>query len=281
MNKQLLALFLTVSAFLPSVAFADIAPSVSTIGSISPPKESAIQMSREVVTFTVPSKIIPYTTDTSAPTMPALATFWMKNPTGKAMTQQVLFPVTFSVGVSGEVKQYAKNVRVTVNGKRVALKETTGAYNTYTNGGVMKTEQRSNGYSFVMRIPAKKTVTVVVRFDAPVGYNYYNEQEPTVDYLLASGAGWGGPIEKATIQFVYPMKARKQWVRQIESAPTSTAQTLTGRAVSFLYTNFEPKENDKPHYVFLTPVQAKVDPAGAPVTTKYPGCDDKHPENCP
>lgn len=276
-------LFLLGSFALPLAAQADIAPSISEIGSVAPPQESVIQMTRETVRFTLPAGLISSENiEKTAPTMPAEATFWLKNPTAQAVDQRVIFPVVFHIGTTGEVQQYAKHVRVWVNGKLVATKETKGSYDTYTNDGRLTKGEKVNGYEFALRIPAKKMATVIVRFDAPVGYNYYNSAEPTVTYLLASGAGWAGPIQKAEISFIYPRAARAAWVEQLESTPTTTRKTALGHVVTFTYLNLEPKQQDAPHYAFVTPTQAKKDPKhAAPSTTKYPGCDDRHPENCP
>lgn len=77
--------------------------------------------------------------------------------------------------------------------------------------------QKTSGYAFSFSVPAKRTVTVTIRFDAPLGANYWDGTDLTLDYLLASGAGWGGTIGRADIQFVYPFKLKKGWIDLIES----------------------------------------------------------------
>ena len=284
MTKKIL--FMTAAAlatlFAPAVAMADMAPSTSDIGSLQPPQESKIQMASETVSFTIPANLkSPFVSDTAVKLIPTRALFMMKNPTKAAMKQHVIFPVTYTDSSEG-MKQYAKNVRVYVNGYSKQITATKGTYRTFDANGKEIQSPMVDGYAFDMTIPALRTIPVVVRFNAPVGYNYFNDKEPTVNYLLASGAGWAGNIGSATFKFIYPSFPRAGWVAQEEWNQKANSVKAVGHSVNFTYLNFEPTVDSIPHFVFLTPAQAKANPKGGPVMERsYPGCDAAHPENCP
>lgn len=262
MLKKLRCITLTLLAGLlfPLAVAADAAPDVSNIGTLQPVAESPVALTRELVQFT-----IPLTLAASRQTIPATATFWLSNSATSTQKIRSIFPLYFEEAMTGAVTQYAKNVRVRVDGKAVASQLTDGAYPARAASGQLTTVKDS-GYAFSFSIPARKTVAVTVTFAAPVGETY-NGSGLSLHYLLASGAGWHGKIGQADIQFVYPFRLKSQWIALeqrklfgLKSGLGSVSKKISGARATWHYKNFEPNESDVLTFDFVTPQEAKKHP---------------------
>lgn len=231
-------------ALLPSAASADMGYELNKASSIAPIEESSVRMEKEVVHFTIPAP------DQDSAFLKAKATFWMHNPTDKKVAFQSVFP--FLLSERGAV--YAKDVRITIDGKSVPGKDGTYTYAVRDDRGLQAVT--STGYQFPVEIAAGQTAVVVIDFLSPV--LPLSDSENAFSYLLASGAGWAGNIGQATFEIEYPY-AKGPWVfdyREVGSAYTVTptyAYDDTTKTVSYVFKDIEPKDREDLEFHFYNP----------------------------
>ncbi len=251
---------------IPTLVRADTGPElISTIGSIGVSQESPLIMTKEVIRFDLPSTL-DVLTDWNLlgkKTVPARVTFWFHNPTDRAIEQKSFFPISIRDTIE-QRKVYAKRVRVQINGRSVKATFRDGTYGRKNDDLGTLIPVQSKGYAFSFRVPAKKTVSVVVAFDAPLGDGYRRPHAYALNYLLESGAGWFGKIGLAEVQVAYPFKANNAWARLAWPEETSdvhvVAQGVAQRVISWKISAFEPKSGDVLTLYFLAPRSVKAHP---------------------
>lgn len=224
---------------LPSVVRADMGYDLNRASLIAPIEESPVRMEKEVVHFTIPAP------DQDSEFLRAKATFWMHNPTDKKVAFQSVFP--FLLSERGAV--YAKDVRITIDGKSVPGKDGTYTYAVRDDRGLQAVT--STGYQFPVEIAAGQTAVVVIDFLSPV--LPLSDSENAFSYLLASGAGWAGNIGQATFEIEYPY-AKGPWVFDYRGVGTSTySYNEATKTVSYVFKDIEPKHREDLEFHFYSP----------------------------
>ncbi len=219
-----------------SAAKADDGPTVSRIGSVKPVQESVISMDKELVEFTVPADL--------ARSIPGKATFWFTNPTDKDVTVDSIFPLTFEGpgSFSMATTTYAMNVRAKVNGipAKGEIKFAEYPYRDSLAEGELE-PKKAEGYAFPFKVPAKKTITVEVTFDAPLSDVAY----PSFYYYIGSGAGWAGSIREAKFVMHYPYPLKDGWAEigawdELNDRPVTGTASLVGKDYALTFRDVEP-----------------------------------------
>jgi len=240
--KRLSHLALLAALLFPVAALADMGPSYPDIGGITPPgstslEETPISLDKEIVTFSVPK------TPGGYGSMPATATFWLRNQTSKDVSIKSTFPLYLPDGT-----QYANNVSVTIDGKSASGTVEKTSYPAIDSANKL-TLTSTQGFIFPLTVGAGKTTKVVISFLSP-----YKSESDNVsigfNYLLSSGAGWAGMIGNAKIELDYPYPLQKGWLGDVTSTANANSVTLE-------FTNFKPTLANDLGFEILNPSIAK------------------------
>lgn len=257
-------LFSRASFFLPVLLAALLVPttqvladdsvSIEWLGNISQLKESAVSMEKETVEFTIP------TSTDSGEMIPSKATFWFHNPTNADIKIPSIFPDEVdSYGPGGTGSGiYAENIYAQVNGHDVTGTTDGDAYYAARSPHGELTSTSTQGYLFDFVVPAQQTMIVTVMFDSPPVGGAYN-------YLLASGAGWSGPIKQADFIVHYPYELESGWV-QMNGIDLNSVKTelkaqpvISGNDMRWSLRDIEPTTaNGVLQFWFLSPEDARV-----------------------
>ncbi len=224
-----------------AAARADIAPPQNPPGSNPQPGGSTrVQMVAERVVLDVPMN-----PEGSPGYAQVQATFWMRNQGTKTETLAVRFPVMFSDGRGGygEVRDF----RVQVEGQEVP---THTIYQPEYFYGDAKVRWRE----FTVTFPVGKEVTIEVFYTLD-GTPMYDYPYVTYGYVLETGAGWWGPIEKADIilRLPYPASPDNVLVETDSGWNTPVAPVFEGREVRWHLENLEPAREHNMEITIILP----------------------------
>lgn len=240
MKRYLGIIFFYFCFLIARPAFADMSPIEAYSNSLTPVKESTVVMDHETVNFTIKE-------DGSMDR--AIATFWMKNPTDQEVETTSIFPASYYFR---DELEYAKpeTISVKIDGKSIVgkLKEDV---NILINESNWFQRATSTGYVFPLKVPANQTVKVEVQFDPAISSDNHSPYL-IFNYVLATGAGWDGPINSAVITVNYPYPIEGGWVF------ANATGTVSGKSVSYVYNNLNPKPEDDIKFMVLPPDLAKT-----------------------
>ena len=184
---------------------ADIAPPLQPPGGNPAPLEyekTNVEMGFETVQIYVEEASTLYYTETPVNCVNArvVALFAMSNRSETAETLKVLFPLNNTEGVGDWdwSNPEIQNLRISVNDQPVkwAVKTTPNPRGS--------DEPEIKWAEFEVEFPSKEVTFIEIRYDLQ-STGYF--PEATFYYILETGGGWLGPIEKAHIHLILPYEA--------------------------------------------------------------------------
>lgn len=229
MKKMLIAI--AVACLLPwNYANANDAPLILEVRNLQPLEESALVMEHEKIEYIV----------SESGEVSGSVEFTFVNPTDKAIEQQTIFPIESNYG-SGlqfeEGKEYAKDIKVRVNGKSVVTTVGNGQYLKRSEDGSLNVSQPASGVLFGFSVPAKGKTQVLTTFK-PYMWSYGGEFL-NFGYYYGSGVGWSGNIGKAEVSVKYPYDIQNGWIELYIGDLVKS--DFSGRTANLEVTGFEPR----------------------------------------
>ena len=212
---------------------ADVAPPAQPPGTNPAPgsEQTQVRMAAETVTLDIVLSV----PEGSKGQARVTADFTMFNTGSDSETMAVRFPVGADDGWGNTPE--LRDLKVKVDGRAVELRRITGEDPNFS-------QQQSPWVEFDVTFPPQQEVRIVVTYlleaTGEMPYVWFN-------YIFSTGSGWKDTIGSAKLVVNFPFDVDELFIMPCIDSDygcTTRGGTISGRSITWEYTNFEPQPED-------------------------------------